>query len=56
MIFAAIHPQGWAAIPVLGCIGFNLAMIRQWRGSLIAPIAAHALNNGAILTLLLMIT
>jgi membrane protease YdiL (CAAX protease family) len=51
-IFAAIHPQGWAAIPVLGAIGVNLAILRQWRGSLIAPITAHALNNGTLILMM----
>lgn len=55
LIFAAIHPQGWAAIPVLGSIGFVFAMVRQWRGTLSASIAAHALNNGAIVALLLLV-
>jgi membrane protease YdiL (CAAX protease family) len=54
VIFAAIHPQGWAAIPILGSIGFVLAMVRQWRRSLLASIAAHALNNGMIVTLILL--
>jgi membrane protease YdiL (CAAX protease family) len=48
VIFASIHPQGWAGIPVLSAIGFNLAVLRQWRGSIIAPIVAHALNNGTV--------
>lgn len=47
LIFAAIHPQGWMAIPVLAALGFNFAMIREWRGSIIAPITAHALHNSA---------
>jgi membrane protease YdiL (CAAX protease family) len=51
MLFAAIHPQGWVAIPVLGMIGVNLAIIRRWRGSLVGPIVAHALNNGTVLLL-----
>ncbi len=51
LIFAAVHPQGWVAIPVIGAIGFVLSMIRQWRGSLVAPIVAHALNNTVVLTL-----
>jgi len=49
LVFAAIHPQGWAGIPVIGSIGFVLAMIRQWRGSLLASMTAHALNNGAVI-------
>lgn len=52
LIFAAIHPQGWAAIPALGSIAFVLAMLREWRGSIIAPVAAHALNNGTLITML----
>jgi len=52
-IFAAVHPQGFLAWPALGSIGFVLAMLREWRGSLIASITAHALNNGVVVTLLL---
>jgi membrane protease YdiL (CAAX protease family) len=54
-IFAAIHPQGWMAIPALMALGFNFAMLREWRGSLIAPITAHALNNGMVVTALLIL-
>lgn len=53
LIFAAIHPQGWAAIPALGMIGFSLALLRHWRGSLVAPMTAHALNNTTVLLLVL---
>lgn len=52
VIFAAIHPQGWAAIPLLGAIGVNLAILRHWRGSLVAPITAHALNNGTVMLMM----
>lgn len=54
-IFAILHPQGWVAVPALGVIGFNLSAIREWRGSAIASMTAHALNNG-VLILLLVIT
>jgi membrane protease YdiL (CAAX protease family) len=54
-IFAAIHPQGWTAIPVLGGLGVYLCALREWRSSLIAPMTAHALNNLAVLSLLLII-
>ena len=49
VVFAAVHPQGWTAIPVLGSIAFILAGVREWRGSLIGPIAAHAFNNGMLI-------
>lgn len=51
-IFAVLHPQGWVAVPAIGTIGFNLSAIREWRGSAIAPMTAHALNNGSLLLIL----
>jgi membrane protease YdiL (CAAX protease family) len=54
-IFAAIHPQGIVGIPILMSIAFVLAGLRQWRGSLTAPITAHALHNGTIITLTIML-
>ncbi len=53
LIFAIIHPQGWVALPVLGSIAIVLAALREWRGSLIAPIVAHGFNNFLALTLAL---
>lgn len=47
-VFAAIHPQGWVAIPTLMCIAFVLTYLREWRGSIIPSMVAHALHNGTI--------
>lgn len=55
IIFAALHPQGWAAMPVLATIGFVFAGIREWRGSFIASAAAHALNNAVAVTMLILV-
>jgi membrane protease YdiL (CAAX protease family) len=55
LIFAAIHPQGWTLIPVLAGIGAVLAIIRQWRGTLISSITAHALHNGILVTLMILL-
>ena len=52
LIFAAIHPQGWAAIPPLGMIALTFAAIREWRGTIVASATAHALNNGVIMLVL----
>jgi membrane protease YdiL (CAAX protease family) len=49
IIFAVIHPQGWIGVPMLAAIGFTLSSIREWRGSLIASMSAHALNNASAL-------
>ncbi len=53
-IFASIHPQGWTLIPALGSIAIVLAALREWRGAIWAPIAAHATNNFIVLSLALM--
>jgi membrane protease YdiL (CAAX protease family) len=53
LIFAAVHPQGWMAIPALTAMGFGFAMIREWRGTLIASMTAHGLHNGILVTTLL---
>lgn len=50
-IFAAIHPQGIAFIPILGALAVAFCIGREWRGSLIAPIVAHGLSNSVIVTL-----
>jgi len=55
VIFAIIHPQGWTALPALASIAFVLAALREWRGSIIAPMTAHACNNFIVLTLALLL-
>lgn len=53
-IFSAMHPQGWAGVPALMSIAIVFTMLREWRGSLLAPIAAHAINNGALILFLVL--
>ncbi len=55
VVFAAVHPQGLAGLPALTAIGIVLGAIRCWRGSLIAPITAHAMHNGTLMVLLVLI-
>jgi membrane protease YdiL (CAAX protease family) len=55
LIFAALHPQGWTAIPVLATIGFIFAATREWRGTVIASGVAHALNNAVATTMLVLV-
>jgi membrane protease YdiL (CAAX protease family) len=55
-IFAAIHPQGWLAVPALMSIALAATALRVMRGSLIAPMTLHAINNGVIVLLLIMLT
>ncbi len=51
VIFAALHPQGWMGIPALASIGIGFSLLREWRDSLIAPMVAHAINNGVLVGL-----
>jgi membrane protease YdiL (CAAX protease family) len=44
-IFAVIHPQGWLGVPVLMTLAFSIAVVREWRRSLVASMTMHALNN-----------
>jgi len=52
VIFALLHPQGWLAVPALTAMGIGFALIREWRDSLVAPMVAHAINNGLIVGLI----
>ena len=54
-IFAAIHPQGLVFIPPLGGLAAGFCIAREWRGSLIPAIIAHALNNGIVMTVNVML-
>ena len=56
VLFASIHPQGWVALPVLAGVGGVLAFIRQWRGSIVPSIVAHALHNGMLVAMLVLFT
>jgi len=54
-IFAAIHPQGILGIPMLMTIAFILTALREWRGSIIASMVAHSINNAMAVTLLILL-
>jgi membrane protease YdiL (CAAX protease family) len=51
LVFAFVHPQGWAAIPALMAIGGWFALLREWRGTLIPSVVAHAMHNAALVSL-----
>jgi membrane protease YdiL (CAAX protease family) len=47
-VFASVHPytpSGWISVGLMGVV---LALLREWRGSLVAGMTVHALHNGAI--------
>ena len=48
LTFAAIHPQGLFAVPALMSLAFAFTLAREWRGTLIPSMIAHAINNSLI--------
>jgi membrane protease YdiL (CAAX protease family) len=55
VIFAAIHPQGLMFVPALGGLAVGFCLYREMRGSLVAPMVAHGINNALTLSLGLML-
>lgn len=51
VLFAGIHPQGLLFIPVLGGLATAFCFGREWRGSLVPCMVAHAMNNAVTITL-----
>ncbi|MBN8418768.1 MAG: CPBP family intramembrane metalloprotease [Verrucomicrobia bacterium] len=54
-VFAVIHPQGWAGVPAIMVLAGTFCLLRLWRQSLIAPMTAHALNNGLMCVAMLLL-
>lgn len=54
LIFATVHPQGIVAIPLLTLLAMGFAMVREWRNSLIGPMAMHAVHNSLVTCFLLL--
>jgi membrane protease YdiL (CAAX protease family) len=52
-IFAVIHPQGPLYVPLLMALAFGFTIAREWRQTLIPGMVAHGINNGLVVTLLL---
>jgi membrane protease YdiL (CAAX protease family) len=45
VLFAGIHPQGLLFIPVLGGLATGFCIAREFRGSLLPGMVAHAITN-----------
>ena len=54
-LFAIIHPQGWAFSPVLTGLAVAFCLAREWRGTLVPCMVAHAITNALALTLNVML-
>jgi membrane protease YdiL (CAAX protease family) len=49
IVFAVMHGYEFMLLGPVLALGFNFALMREWRDSLVGPIAAHALHNGTVL-------
>lgn len=45
-VFAVVHPQGVLGVPPLMGLALAFTLAREWRGSLVSAMVAHAINNG----------
>ncbi|MBT4529873.1 MAG: CPBP family intramembrane metalloprotease [Phycisphaerae bacterium] len=54
-IFAAIHPQGWVAIPALMGIAVGMNLMREWRGTIIPSMIVHGMSNGIVTSILFLV-
>ena len=54
-VFAVIHPQGLFGIPILMSLAMVFTLVREWRGTIIPSIIAHAMVNAGTSTMLLLI-
>lgn len=52
VLFAFMHNYGPLMTPPLIMLGLVFCLMREWRGSLVASMTAHALHNGTLLVLL----
>jgi membrane protease YdiL (CAAX protease family) len=51
--FGVMHGYEWFLLGGVISLGFVFALMREWRGSLIAPIVAHALHNATLLAMVM---
>jgi membrane protease YdiL (CAAX protease family) len=54
-VFSAIHPQGFVAIPALMSLACGMALVREWRGTVIPSMVIHGVSNGVIMGLLMIL-
>jgi membrane protease YdiL (CAAX protease family) len=48
MLFGSVHWRGWEVIVATGAFRLCVGALALWRGSLLAPIVAHGIWNGAV--------
>lgn len=49
LLFGVMHGYAFYALAPVISIGLIFSFIREWRGSIIGPVVAHALHNATTL-------
>lgn len=52
-VFAVLHGYLVQQLFMVATLGFWFALMREWRGGIIATVTAHAIHNGFVLTIVL---
>lgn len=52
LVFTLVHAYGPAGVPVLLALAVTFALLREWRGSIIASMTAHFMHNSLVLTVM----
>jgi len=51
LVFGSLHRYGPVLVFPVVMMGVTFALMREWRGSLIAPVTAHAMHNATVMIL-----
>jgi membrane protease YdiL (CAAX protease family) len=54
-VFAIMHGYAVVQLFMVGVLGIVFALMREWRGSLIAPMTAHFTHNAVVMTFVIIL-
>lgn len=54
-MFALMHQYGLPQLILVGTLGLVFAIMREWRGSLLPSMTAHAVHNGMVMVVVLVV-
>lgn len=55
LVFAVLHGYVIQGLFMVGTLGFWFALMREWRGSIVASATAHAIHNGVVMAVMLIV-
>jgi len=55
VLFAFMHSYGALFVAPLITLGFAFSFVREWRGSIIAPITMHFVHNATLMTIMIVL-